>query len=225
MESARDALDISGAMKNPEKIVALAAYVMQDGGESFKVEDVKSAFRRARETAPANFPRDLDKAIAAGWVGDNGSGEYMLTAKVDGVLDGTFTFSKGNHSSRGRSSSRRTTPTAKSTKPNHEKPETFAAIDEFPSTMDGYPPYGKMNHNKDKLLWVIKFAKDHGIKGLSNRDIAWLTDHLNSGIPTKQITQAFISAQRPGYANKSTLDHTLRITDEGEKFLAGIGSG
>lgn len=48
MESARDALDISGATKNPEKIVALAAYVMQDGGDTFKVEDVKAAFQIGR---------------------------------------------------------------------------------------------------------------------------------------------------------------------------------
>lgn len=39
-ESAREALDLSEARTNPEKIVALGAYVLQDGGETFKVADV-----------------------------------------------------------------------------------------------------------------------------------------------------------------------------------------
>ncbi|WP_145985647.1 hypothetical protein [Microbacterium phyllosphaerae] len=224
VESAREALDISGASKNPEKIVALAAYVMQDGGESFKVEDVKAAFRRARETAPGNFPRDLDKAIGAGWVGDCGGGEYFLTAKVDGVLDGDFKFGRTGGGASTRSTPRRTATASKSAKAKNGKPEVFASIDVFSSTMEGFPAYAKMKPNKDKLLWAVKFAKDNGITGLANKDIEWITDHLGAGIPSKQITAAFLSLQKSGYANKSTQEGTVRITPDGESYLATVGS-
>lgn len=224
VESARDALDISGASKNPEKIVALAAYVMQDGGDTFKVEDVKSAFRRARETAPANFPRDLDKAISSGWVGDEGGGEYFLTAKVDGVLDGEFKFGRAGGSTSTRTAPRRSGTAAKSTKAKSAKPEVFASIDVFPSTMDGFPAYSKMKQNRDKLLWAVKFAKDSGIAGLANKDIEWITDHLGAGVPNRQITNAYLSAQKAGYANKSTQDGTTRITPDGEAYLATVGA-
>lgn len=225
VESAREALDISGATKNPEKIVALAAYVMQDGGETFKVEDVKAAFRRARETAPGNFPRDLDKAIGSGWVGDGGvGGEYFLTAKVDGVLDGDFKFGGTGGGTGARSTPRRSATASKTTKAKSGKPEAFTSIDVFPSTMDGFPAYSKMKQNKDKLLWVVKFARDSGIMGLANKDIEWITDHLGAGVPSKQITAAFLSLQKSGYANRSTQEGTVRITPDGETYLSTVGS-
>jgi len=223
VESAREALDISGAKKNPEKIVALAAYVMQDGGDTFKVEDVKAAFRRARETAPGNFPRDLSTAITSGWVGDAGSGEYFLTAKVDGVLDGSFKFGNGA-TPRARSTPRKSPAAGKPAKAKNGKPEVFATIDVIPSTMEGFPAYSKMKQNKDKLLWVVKFAKDSGITGLANKDIEWITDHLGAGVPSKQISATFTSVQKAGYANKSTQDRTIRITPDGETYLATVGS-
>jgi hypothetical protein len=223
VESAREALDVSGATKNPEKVVALAAYVMQDGGETFKVEDVKAAFRRARETAPGNFPRDLDKAITSGWVGDAGNGEYFLTAKVDGVLDGDFKFGNGA-TTRARSMPRKSPTAGKPAKAKNGKPDVFATIDIFPSTLEGFPAYSKMKQNKDKLLWVVKFAKDNGITGLANKDVEWITDHLGAGVPSKQISAAFMSAQKAGYANKSTQNGTVRITLDGETYLATVGS-
>lgn len=224
VESASDALVISGATRNSEKIVALAAYVMRDGGETFKVEDVKGAFRSARENPPGNFSRDLDGAISSGWVGDAGGGEYFLTSKVDGVLDGDFKFLRAKGGSAARSTSRRSSSSSKSAKPKNGKPEVFAAIDVFPSTMEGFPAYSKMKQNKDKLLWVVRLAKESGITGLANKDIEWVTDHLGEGIPNKQISAAFSSAQKGGYANKSTQDGTIRITTDGEAYLASIGS-
>src|SRR3954471_21104234 len=53
VENARDAILRSGAKTNPEKIVALAAYVLLDGGETVKADAIKAQFQRARETTPA----------------------------------------------------------------------------------------------------------------------------------------------------------------------------
>ena len=220
VENAREAIDKSGAKKNPEKIVALGAYVLQDGGETFKAEDVKAQFRRARETAPGNFPRDLSLAISNGWIAEDAPGEFYLTNKVEGILEGGFSFSKSTSGGpKPRAAS------ARKTKAATAKPEVFAGIDEFPITMEGFLPYSKMKTNRDKLLWVVMFAKGQGINGLSNKAVEWLTDHLGDGIPNKQITASFISAKTPhGYVNRSTQDQTIRITEAGQTHLASLSA-
>ncbi|MEJ1230872.1 MAG: hypothetical protein WDM88_10155 [Galbitalea sp.] len=123
VESARDAIDVSGAQKNPEKIVALAAYVLQDGGETFKVEGREDAVPPRSRTPPGNFPRDLSAAIAAGWIHEGDvDGEYYLTSKVDGIFDGGFTFAKG---AAGAKTASRTRSTAA------KKPKTTSASPRF----------------------------------------------------------------------------------------------
>ncbi|VXB78548.1 hypothetical protein [Aeromicrobium sp. 9AM] len=216
--SAREALDLSGAKTNPEKIVALGQYVLQDGGETFKVEDVKAQFRRARETAPANFSRDMTTAVQAGWIAQGDGDEYYVTNKIQGIFDGDFKFPKSNS---GGGRSRGATKTSAKAK---TKPDVFAGIDEFPNRMDGVPAYSKMKTDKDRLLWALHFAKARDIKGLANKDLAWLTDHLGAGVPNGNITANFNRAKSAGYMNRSTVDQTLRITPEGEAYLKAFGA-
>jgi hypothetical protein len=217
--SAREALDLSGAKTNPEKIVALGQYVLQDGGETFKVEDVKAQFRRARETSPGNFSRDLAVALKEGWIAEGDGGEYYITNKIQGIFDGDFKFPKATSGGGGRSRG-----AARTTTKSKAKPEVFAGIDEFPTRMQGFPAYSKMKTNRDRLLWALHFAKSQGIKGLANKDLAWLTDHLGAGVPSKQITATFNSGKSAGYMNRSTVDQTIRSTDEGEAYLKTVGA-
>lgn len=212
--SAREALDLSGAKKNPEKIVALGQYVLQDGGDTFKVEDVKAQFRRARETAPANFSRDLSTAMKEGWIAQGDGDEYYITNKIQGVFDGGFQFPKSTSSGGGRS---RVGAKAKA------KPDVFADIDEFPTRLDGYPPYSKTKTERDRLLWALRFAKSHGINGLANKDLGWLTDHLGAGVPSSNIAGAFRGGKAAGYMNRSTIDQSIRITEDGDAYLKTVG--
>jgi hypothetical protein len=213
--SAREALDLSGAKKNPEKIVALGQYVLQDGGDTFKVEDVKAQFRRARETAPANFSRDLSTAMKEGWIAQGEGDEYYITNKIQGIFDGGFKFPKSTSNGGGRS---RVAAKAKA------KPDVFANIDEFPTRLDGYPNYSKTKTERDRLLWALQFAKSHGIKGLANKDLAWLTDHLGAGVPSNNIAAAFRGGKAAGYMNRSTVDQSIRITEDGEAYLKTVGA-
>lgn len=218
VENAREAIDISGAQKNPEKIVALAAYVMEDGGETFKVEDVKTQFRRARETAPANFSRDLSIAIASGWIAEAESGEYYLTNKVARVLDGGFVFPKSANGGRARVGKK---PGSKAA----NRPDTLADIDAFHPTMDGYPAYSKMKAEKDRMLWVVIYMRDkHDRDGLSNKEIAYISDRIGTGIPAANIGGAFRSAKTPGYAYRSTGDNSIRVSETGAAYIAGLGA-
>jgi hypothetical protein len=64
--------------------------------------------------------------------------------------------------------------------------------------MDGIPAYSKMNSDKDRLLWALHFAKSLGIRGLANKDLSWLTDHLGAAVPSGHVTGAFRSGKSAG---------------------------
>lgn len=217
--SPREALEVSGARKNPEKIVALGAYVLLESGETFKSEDVKTQFRRARETAPANFTRDLGIAIASGWVIEDGDGEYMLHNKFDAIFDEGFTFPKVVGSGRVRAVKN---PGSKS---KSVKPESLNDVEAFHTTLDGYPAYSKLKSEKDRLLWVVTYmAERHGRPGVTNQEIVYITDQIGMGISSGNLTGAFNTAKKPGYAFRSQSDKSIRITDDGKAYLAAVGA-
>lgn len=64
--------------------------------------------------------------------------------------------------------------------------------------MDGIPAYSKMKSDKDRLLWALHFAKSLGIRGLANKDLSWLTDHLGAAVPSGHVTGAFRSGKSAG---------------------------
>lgn len=219
-ENARDAVEKVGAKTNPEKIVALAAYVLQDGGDTVKADAIKAQFQRAREPMPAKFARDLTNAITSGWIAEGDGGDLYLTSKVDGIMSGDFSFGNASTARKSRTAAKGRASGPKKAK---GKPEVFAEIDDFPATMEGFPPYNKMRTNKDKLLWALRLAKELGIKGLANKDVEWLTDHIGEGIPNAQISGAFNAAKSAGYATRWTPDNTIRIRDGADEYLTGLG--
>lgn len=223
--SPRAALDTSRATTNPQKIVALANYVLQDGGMTFTLEAIKVQFSRARESLPKNLSRDLSSAIAAGLVAETEtSGEYYLTREANNILEKGFPTAGRSNSSKARSRTSAGSARKSSAPSKKSKPAIFADIDEFPNVVDNVPPYHQMPTQKDKLLWALWFTKEQDIKGLTNSDAAWLTNELGDGIPSKQITARFNSLRKDGYANRSTADNTLRITPTGEEYLTSINS-
>jgi hypothetical protein len=220
VENARDAIQRSGAKTNPEKIVALAAYVLLDGGETVKADAIKSQFQRAREKPPVKFARDLGVAISSGWVSEGEGGELYLTNRVDGIFREGFVFPKGTSTNRQRST--------KKAGSKNVKPETLAEIDEFHGVMPGYQPYAKMKSEKDRLLWIVIYMRDeHGRKTVANKEIAWISDHIGTGIPNANISGAFNSAKASGYATRSTTagDNSIKVTDSGAEYLATLSDG
>jgi hypothetical protein len=223
VENARDAILRSGAKTNPEKIVALAAYVLQDGGDTVKSDAIKAQFQRARETTPAKFARDLSTAISSGWISEGDGGELYLTNKVGDIFEDGFVFPKSGSSGRTR--------TTKRSGSKSEKPETIRDIDEFQAVMDGFQPYAKMKSEKDRLLWIVLYMRDkHDRRTVTSKEIAWISDHIGIGIPAKNIAGAFNGAKTPGYATRSTTsgDNSIKITESGVEYLSkltGIANG
>lgn len=80
--SLREFMDSAGAKRNPEKIVAIGAYLIQEHGQDgFTRKDVKALFKNAGEPLPGNYTRDFNWAVSNGWLAANPSApnEYFVT--------------------------------------------------------------------------------------------------------------------------------------------------
>ena len=214
--SPQQALEVSGAKTNAEKIVAFAALVSrQSGKETFTLDDVKPLFRQARLPTPGNLTRDLSTAIQNGWIADaEVSGEYYLVGNTVNVLDTGFDGPKAG----GRQSgSRSRSSGARRSKKALEVPAAFAGIEVTPA-VDGLINYHAVKTKTDKYLWAVNAAKLLGVEAVDPAELTWLTDRLGEVLPRTDLNGYYRGNQRPGYVNKNAQDK-VRITPAGIRHL------
>ncbi|MFF4361252.1 hypothetical protein [Streptomyces sp. NPDC001604] len=226
VEGPRQALELSGARTNPEKMTAFASYLLQEEGhETFTQSDLRRLFQRARERIPAHFNRDFDKAVQVGWIHEGEvKGEFYLSRAAQNVIDDGF---RGLRSKRGGkpASAGSTSRGGARRKPRTiPVPEAFADLDHIPTTLDGVIPYHRVKLKRDKLLWALKLAKGLGVEALQNTEAAWLTDKLGDALPARDMTGHFTGLHREGFANRSMGDNAMRITQMGEEYLGSLSA-
>ncbi|MDP8930705.1 MAG: hypothetical protein M3O70_19590 [Actinomycetota bacterium] len=81
------------ANRNVDKIVAMAAYLDRHRGhETVTDEQLKQQFQAARQTAPANWSRDLGLAVQGGWIAEvpGEKDTYYVTETGFEVVDKNF---------------------------------------------------------------------------------------------------------------------------------------
>lgn len=91
--SLREHMDEFDPKRNPDKILAIAAYLADTkGAETFTPDDVKKAFRSASEPVPGNYSRDWRWTVSNGWIAqaDGLPGEYYVTSKGRDALSAKF---------------------------------------------------------------------------------------------------------------------------------------
>jgi hypothetical protein len=220
--SPRDALELSGAKTNPEKIVAFALYVEQQGGkDTFTVEDIKPLFRQARESTPGNFSRDLDAAIRLNWIAPSTEkGEYYVKDVVANVLESGF---DGVSQGRSGTAKAKSVPSRRPRKPSIATPEAFKDMDITP-TIEGYINYHKVKAKTDKYLWAVNAAKLWGVEALTNAEIVWLTDKLGAGFSSGDLGGNYRSNYKQGYINKNAEGKT-RMTPAGTEHVLSLTAG
>jgi len=92
-ESVAEYLQRRNPKRNPDKILALAGYIKDvQKKDHFFSEEIKSLFRQARESLPANFTRDFNWVIASGWIDEDPDKEnaYFITTTGIKTLEGGF---------------------------------------------------------------------------------------------------------------------------------------
>lgn len=89
----REYIDQVEAKRNPDKILAIANYLVDHRKqESFTSEQVKGQFRAAAEATPANFARDWRWTITNGWIAPDHDvpGEFYVTSSGHEALAACF---------------------------------------------------------------------------------------------------------------------------------------
>lgn len=70
--SLRECLNEVGAARNPDKIVTIASYLIDERGQDRVTSaELKGNFPSAGESIPANFARDFRLVVTKGWLGED----------------------------------------------------------------------------------------------------------------------------------------------------------
>jgi hypothetical protein len=91
--SLREHLDESQAKTNPEKILAIAAYLLdQANSDTFGQDEIKNQFPNAREKPPANYSRDFRWVQSNGWISEHHQqpGRFYITKTGQKALTEKF---------------------------------------------------------------------------------------------------------------------------------------
>lgn len=216
-ETPRAAIEETAAKTNPEKIVALAAYVLQEGSrDTFSIEDIKPLFKRAGEITPKNFGRDLIGATKAGYIDESGQrGEYYITKKAINVIENGFE-SKTNSSKQHKRTTRR------SSKLNVQNISDEVRSIEITTVIPEYPGFYELKTKSDKFLWVLILAKKSNVTSLTSSEIAYISDAIGEGIPSNDVNSYFRLNQKKNFVNKTLQDKKIRINPSGEDFLKNL---
>lgn len=92
-KSLREYLNEVGARKNPQKILAIAGYLVKfTGKEIFSIADIKPQFKVASEPVPANLTRDFQIVSQNGWIAQDHEERKMFFITKTGLdaLDNRF---------------------------------------------------------------------------------------------------------------------------------------
>jgi len=90
--SLREHMDEFEPKRNPDKILAIAAYLTDTREmETFTPDEVKREFKNASEPVPANYSRDWNWTVANGWIAKSDEpGEFYVTLKGRDALGQKF---------------------------------------------------------------------------------------------------------------------------------------
>lgn len=91
-ESIAEYVHSKGPKRNPDKILAIAGYLVKNGSENFSPDDIKPLFPKIGEVIPANFGRDFRWAVANTWLAESNEGQnlFYVTNTGRSVIDSNF---------------------------------------------------------------------------------------------------------------------------------------
>lgn len=218
-DTAWSALKRTTASTNPEKILALVAFISsadETPDSEVSTDELKEAFSDAGEILPKNLTRDVKKALQYGWVRTGANG-LILTQKGREVYKKGFSDSamSNTHHSAGKRGGKR--PVGKQVIRDAVKALNITSA---PGDM---PHYQLVKTKTDRILWILTFADMEGLTdGLTSGEISYIASELKDNIRSNTITsltkaslaKAFIATGKGA---------RLKVLQKGISYITDLG--
>lgn len=208
-ESPRQAIDTLKAKTNPHKLVAIGLYLGATSQNSriLTHAEILSEFSKAGEPTPKNFPRDVNNAVADGYVYPESKTTFRLLSSTDNLAETGF------KKSRARSSG------SKQTSGPRAKLEVRPEVDTLPieTTIEGLKGFFEVKDRSDKIMWILKYAENNGVIGLNRKEIF----HLSAKLGGDLDSQNFTNAHRPNIKNGYVMQQgeIIGISARGKQYI------
>lgn len=173
----------------PQKIIVAADYIMtRNSAETFNINDIKSEFRKIG-LSPANFGRDLKVAISQGWIYESEhSGEYHLTATATEII--SQEFAAIDQTLRTKKVTKKKSTLKKKKAAQNSTTTISPDVESLPISSE---PEGMINYHaipikSDRPLWILVYADNNAVHGLSGKEISCLTGKIKGTILERDIS-------------------------------------
>lgn len=220
--SIREYLNEKKPQTKPEKILVISKYLIEYAG--YKVvspEEIRIQFEKAYEPIPKNFSRDLRVALRSGWLTESSEepGKFFVTNLGNQRLEKSSSASERVVNNIARRASRHNRKGGiKSTLAVSSEVQSLEVSDQ---DMESYVGISKKG---DRVLWLLKYAKDNGIGLLNAKEIEILSSKLGGKILQRDIF-AFTETHRKGHRIllfDAAENKAYKITSTGITFIDSI---
>ena len=210
-ESPREAIDALKASTFSKKIIAVAMYMGATSQNNMlvNISEVITEITKAGEPKPTQIPREVKKAVTAGYIYLEDKNQFRLLAPVDTIKKDNFAkFKKGKSSS-----------TTKKAGKKREKLVVRAEVAgmSFSTNIEKYQDYFSIKGIKDRMLWLIKYGQAATPGGLNRLEIM----HISKMIGGEIAPSAFSVYQQKNIkdGHLAQVNTKLILTTNGEKYL------
>lgn len=209
--SPRQALINANAKTNPQKIATLGFYWINTGDEknTFNTGDLRTLFKKAGESLPQNFTRDIRESVRLSYIYESDQkGEYLLSEAGISIVERGFSQEKNDRPATSRSSGTRKRSTS-----SPKVREELTKIDYLPD-LDGFKNFHNLSTKTEKILWILAFTQTKNIGELASSEIEYIADRLREHIPSANISALTKSSQKSGYIARNH-DNKIKLLQKG----------
>lgn len=90
------------------------------------------------------------------------------------------------------------------------------------TSMEGYPGYHELSTKTDKIIWILQYAEQNDIKGLSSGEVDYLSSEMKDRIEAKNFGAFNLRNIRSSYVKK--IGGLFRAQQKGLTYLKNLGT-
>lgn len=207
--SPRQVIVEANAKTNPQKIAALGRYICtRSQTDTFSASEVLDMMKRAGETLPKNFSRDLKHAVVLEYIYEGEEGQFILTEKGKEAVDHHFESAEKVRGSKTRRVTRRASGAVADEVLNME----------IATEAEGFPRYWEIKNKGHRILWILAYAHQRKILELTRKEVEALAKRLHDNIESRHVGPLIGNAFKKGFLATAP-GGKFRILQPGIKFI------